>query len=89
MIQINYAAALHFFEDAHDGRNRRQIHGTINKVRTIARQFRMVAGEFDGTAAARETQSVQQIDWMHHCFQRVETVVPFAENIQQQVDLAR
>ena len=42
----------------------------------------------DGTAAARKSEFVMKRNGMHDGFQFVETVGAFAENVQQEVDLA-
>src|SRR5687767_11082228 len=60
----------------------------MDKVSGIGRQLGEITGELNAAAFAGERKFIADVNRMHDRFQFVETVRAFAENVQQQIDLA-
>ena len=60
----------------------------VNEVPRVGGQIRTVARQLNGTAATRKSEFVVKRHGMHDGFQFVETIGAFAENVQQEIDLA-
>jgi hypothetical protein len=60
----------------------------MNEIARIHRQSCVAARKFDRAAATFERQPVAKVDRLHDGFEFVKAVGPFAEDVQQQVDLA-
>jgi len=62
--------------------------GAKDEVAGVDRKFGMATGELHARTAAREGDLVADVHRVHHGFQFVKSVGAFAEDVQDEVDLA-
>src|SRR5262245_47498467 len=60
----------------------------MHEVARIDRQIGQVTGKFDSVALTAQAEFVAQVDWVDQCFQFVEAVRAFPQDVDQQIDFA-
>ena len=67
---------------------RKEVGRAVDEIFRVGRQFRMAARQLHAGSAALEGQFVAEVHRLHDGFEFVKAVGAFAEDVQDQVDLA-